>query len=49
MENAGLNYLLRFSKIQKNEKIGDIEAIDFKINCFDITYSFVFLYFAELQ
>ena len=30
MENAGLNYLLRFSKIQKKEKIGDIEAIDFK-------------------
>ena len=30
MENSGLDYLLRFSKIQKKEKIGDIEAIDFK-------------------
>ena len=30
MKNSGLNYLLRFSKIQKNEKVGDIEAIDFK-------------------
>ena len=30
MANSGLDYLLRFSKIQKNEKIGDIEAIDFE-------------------
>ena len=30
MVNSGLDYLLRFSKIQRNEKIGDIEAIDFK-------------------
>ena len=29
MANSGLDYLLRFSKIQKKEKIGDIEAIDF--------------------
>ena len=30
MPNSGLDYLLRFSKLQRNEKIGDIEAIDFK-------------------
>ena len=30
MANSGLDYLLRFSKLQRNEKIGDIEAIDFK-------------------
>ena len=30
MANSGLDYLLNFSKIQKNEKIGDIEAIDFE-------------------
>ena len=30
MTNSGLNYLLQFSKIQKNEKVGDLEAIDFK-------------------
>lgn len=30
MVNSGLDYLLRFSKIQRNEKIGDIQAIDFK-------------------
>ena len=31
MANFGLDYLLQFSKIQKNERIGDIEAIDFKV------------------
>ena len=31
MANSGLDYLLRFSKIQKNERVGDIEAIDFKV------------------
>ena len=30
MANSGLNHLLKFSKIQRNERIGDIEAIDFK-------------------
>ena len=30
MANSGLDYLLRFSKIQKKVRIGDIEAIDFK-------------------
>ena len=30
MSDSGLDYLLRFSKIQKNEKIGDIEAINFE-------------------
>ena len=30
MENSGLDYLLQFSKIQKNEKIGHIEAVDFE-------------------
>ena len=30
MANSGLDYLLKFSKIQRREKIGDIEAIDFK-------------------
>jgi len=30
MANSGLDYLLSFSKIQKNEKIGEIEAIDFE-------------------
>ncbi len=27
----GLNYLLQFSKIQKGEKIGDLEAIGFQV------------------
>ena len=27
----GLNYLLRFSKIQKDEKIGHLEAIGFQV------------------
>ena len=31
MANSGLDYLLQFSKIQKNERIGDIEAVDFKV------------------
>ena len=31
MSDSGLDYLLRFSKIQKNEKIGDIEAINFEV------------------
>ena len=31
MANSGLDYLLQFSKIQKNERVGDIEAIDFKV------------------
>ena len=31
MEHSGLDYLLRFSKIQRDERIGDIEAIDFKV------------------
>ena len=31
MNHSGLNYLLQFSKIQKNEVIGSIEAIDFKV------------------
>ena len=30
MSNTGFDYLLRFSKIQKNEKIGHIEAINFE-------------------
>ena len=30
MSDSGLDYLLRFSKIQKNEKIGDIEAMSFE-------------------
>ena len=30
MSDSGLDYLLRFSKIRKNEKIGDIEAINFE-------------------
>ena len=30
MSDKGLDYLLRFCKIQKNEKIGDIEAINFE-------------------
>ena len=30
MSESGLDYLLRFSKIRKNEKIGDIEAINFE-------------------
>ena len=30
MSDKGLDYLLQFSKIQKNEKIGDIEAINFE-------------------
>ena len=30
MSYKGLDYLLRFSKIQKNEKIGHIEAINFE-------------------
>ena len=31
MEHSGLDFLLRFSKIQRDEKIGDIEAIDFEV------------------
>ena len=30
MTNFGLNYLLRFSKIQAGETIGDIEAVGFE-------------------
>ena len=30
MSDKGLDYLLQFSKIQKNEKIGHIEAINFE-------------------
>ena len=30
MSDSGLDYLLQFSKIQKNEKIGDIKAISFE-------------------
>ena len=30
MSDSGLDYLLQFSKIKKNEKIGDIEAINFE-------------------
>ena len=30
MKTFGLEYLLQFSKIQKGQIIGDIEAVDFK-------------------
>jgi len=30
MSESGLDYLLQFSKIQKNETIGDIQAINFE-------------------
>ena len=31
MKQSGINYLLQFSKIQLNQCIGDIEAVDFKV------------------
>ncbi len=32
MTHSGLEYLLEFSKIRKGERIGDIEAVDFKVS-----------------
>ena len=32
MTHSGLEYLLEYSKIQKGERIGDIEAVDFKVS-----------------
>ena len=31
MANSGLDYLLKFSKIQKGEIIGNVQAIDFSV------------------
>ena len=31
MKQSGINYLLQFSKIQLNQRIGDVEAVDFKV------------------
>ena len=31
MKQSGINYLLRFSKIQLNQRIGGVEAVDFKV------------------
>ena len=31
MKHSGLNYLSQYCKIKKNEVIGSIEAIDFKV------------------
>ena len=31
MKRSGIDYLLQFSKIQQNQCIGDIEAVNFKV------------------
>ena len=31
MKRSGIDYLLQFSKIQQNQCIGDVEAVDFKV------------------